>query len=107
MDCTPITESPALGATITPRWRLVRVAYPSTVHDALAQPSRPRRPSWSELDPVMLGGVVPLFVCTLRAEQGGYSADDHQGVVNLARYWHFLGVVWVILFAVIELAQHR
>jgi cytochrome c oxidase subunit 3 len=55
----------------------------------------------------VLGGVIPLIVCTVRAGQGLYSADEHQGVYSLVRYWHFLGVVWVILFAVLELAQHR
>jgi cytochrome c oxidase subunit 3 len=55
----------------------------------------------------VVGGVVPLIVCTLRAGRNAYSAHDHQGVTNLVRYWHFLGTVWLILFAVLELTRSK
>jgi cytochrome c oxidase subunit 3 len=55
----------------------------------------------------VLGGIIPLVVCTVRSGRGLYSADEHQGVFSLVRYWHFLGVVWLILFAVLQLARHK
>jgi len=55
----------------------------------------------------VLGGVIPLTVCTVRAQQGAYSRNEYQGVKNLVHYWHFLGVVWLILFAVLELTHSK
>jgi cytochrome c oxidase subunit 3 len=55
----------------------------------------------------VLGGVIPLAVCTVRAGQGAYTEYEHLGVRNLVQYWHFLGVVWVVLFAVLELARGK
>jgi cytochrome c oxidase subunit 3 len=55
----------------------------------------------------VLGGVIPLVVCTVRAGQGAYGQHNYQGVKNLVHYWHFLGFVWLILFAVLELAHSK
>jgi len=53
----------------------------------------------------VVGGLVPLAVITMRAFAGRYSAAAHEGVAYTAVYWHFLGGVWVILFAVLMLAS--
>ena len=49
----------------------------------------------------VLGGLVPLVVVTVNAWYGRYSSLFSTGLQQCAIYWHFLGVVWVLLFAVI------
>lgn len=49
----------------------------------------------------VIGGVIPLVVVTVRAWQGRYSAAFHPGVEYVAIYWHFLAVVWVVLFTLL------
>lgn len=49
----------------------------------------------------VIGGLVPLAITTYKARCGAYSSEDSTGVLMCAMYWHFLDVVWVILFAVL------
>lgn len=49
----------------------------------------------------VIGGIVPLLWVTIKALLGGYAAGSHAGVRYCAIYWHFLDVVWLILFAVL------
>jgi cytochrome c oxidase subunit 3 len=49
----------------------------------------------------VVGGVIPLAVVTARAWRGRYSAAFHPGVEYSAIYWHFLAVVWVVLFTLL------
>jgi cytochrome c oxidase subunit 3 len=51
----------------------------------------------------VLGGLVPLIVVSVNACYGRYSGMFHEGVRQVAVYWHFLGVVWAVLFLVILL----
>ena len=53
----------------------------------------------------VVGGLVPLAVVTTRAFAGRYSAEFHPGVEYTAIYWHFLDVVWLIMFAVLTLGS--
>jgi len=46
----------------------------------------------------VVGGILPMFVTTGRAFAGRYSATDNAGVRHLALYWHFLDVIWVVMF---------
>lgn len=46
----------------------------------------------------VVGGLVPLGFTILRALQGRYSWASHTGVRLVAMYWHFLDIVWVVLF---------
>lgn len=48
----------------------------------------------------VIGGFVPLWLVWRRAVQREYSSSRWEGVKLCAQYWHFLGVVWVILMAV-------
>ena len=43
-------------------------------------------------------GTIMLAVIWLRAFKGHFSADDHFGFEAVAWYWHFVDVVWLILF---------
>lgn len=49
----------------------------------------------------VVGGVIPLGVVTGKARRGDYTSTHHEGVVNVALYWHFLDVVWVIMLVAI------
>ena len=52
----------------------------------------------------VLGGLVPLGITAARAQQGRYTAADHAGVSYLSMYWHFLDVVWLVMFVVLMIA---
>ncbi len=45
----------------------------------------------------VLGGVVYSFIVCRRIEKGA-SLGEQEAVLNQANYWHFLGVVWLLLF---------
>jgi cytochrome c oxidase subunit 3 len=46
---------------------------------------------------VLIGSVI-LFVMYLRMKRGHFSADSHFGFEASAWYWHFVDVVWLMLF---------
>ncbi len=49
----------------------------------------------------VLGGLVPLVWTAIRSRAGRYTATDHEGVTATAMYWHFLGVVWLAILAIL------
>ncbi|GAC1683470.1 MAG: cytochrome aa3 quinol oxidase subunit III [Gemmatimonadaceae bacterium] len=48
-------------------------------------------------------GVVCLTFVTIRAFLGRYSVTDHRGIEVLGLYWHFVDLVWIILFTIVYL----
>jgi len=48
-------------------------------------------------------GVICLIFVTWRAFQGRYSAKDYRGVEVIGLYWHFVDLVWIILFTIVYL----
>jgi cytochrome c oxidase subunit 3 len=46
----------------------------------------------------VVGGLIPLGIVTVRAFRGRYSAGNFGGVRLVAVYWHFLDVVWIVMF---------
>ena len=42
--------------------------------------------------------LLPMVVVAARSFGGRYTADAHDGVILCAWYWHFLDVVWVLLY---------
>ena len=46
----------------------------------------------------LLGGLVTWGRTSLKAWQGVYTAQSHLGVELCAVYWHFLLLVWLVLF---------
>jgi len=50
----------------------------------------------------VVGGLIPMAITTVRAARGRYTATSHPGVVYVSMYWHFLDVVWLILFILLE-----
>lgn len=48
-------------------------------------------------------GVLFLLVCFFRSLRGDFSKDRHFAVSAVEMYWHFVDVVWVLLFTVLYL----
>ncbi len=51
----------------------------------------------------VLGGMLPLLWITGRAFAGAYHARRWAPVYFMAAYWHFLDIVWVVLFVTLLL----
>lgn len=50
----------------------------------------------------VLGGLIPLGLVIWRAGQGRYTWADYAGVRHCTVYWHFLGVVWLVLYTTLR-----
>ena len=51
----------------------------------------------------VVGGLVPLAIVTVNAYRGMYGSKKSAGVRFTAIYWHFLDVVWCVIFVVVYL----
>ena len=51
----------------------------------------------------VLIGIVLLVFIFLRARQGGYSEKNHEYVEFVGLYWHFVDLVWIVLFTIVYL----
>ncbi|MGQ0534578.1 MAG: cytochrome c oxidase subunit 3 [Methanobacteriota archaeon] len=51
----------------------------------------------------VLGGLLLILIVWLRSLGGQFTKERHLGVEVTAIYWHFVDVVWVILYAVVYL----
>jgi cytochrome c oxidase subunit 3 len=51
----------------------------------------------------ILGGLIFLATVTAKSFAGRYTPDHHPGVTYAAMYWHFLDVVWLIMFVLMFL----
>lgn len=52
----------------------------------------------------VLGGLIELGLVTRKAHRGIYTVAYHPGVEYSAIYWHFLDVVWIIMFTLLVIA---
>jgi heme/copper-type cytochrome/quinol oxidase subunit 3 len=50
----------------------------------------------------VIGGLIPLGVVASRAREGRYTRAFHPGVTYCTMYWHFLAVVWIVMFTVLS-----
>jgi cytochrome c oxidase subunit III len=48
-------------------------------------------------------GVLCLMFTAVRAAMGKYTQDNHGGVEIMGLYWHFVDLVWIILFTIVYL----
>jgi heme/copper-type cytochrome/quinol oxidase subunit 3 len=48
-------------------------------------------------------GVLWCLVVVVRALRGGFTPEEHLGVEIFGLYWHFVDVVWIIIFTVVYL----
>jgi cytochrome c oxidase subunit 3 len=46
----------------------------------------------------VLLGTIMLAVMWLRSSKGHFTRDNHFGFEAAAWYWHFVDVVWLMLF---------
>jgi cytochrome c oxidase subunit 3 len=53
----------------------------------------------------VVGGFVPLGFVVYHASKRHYSSSRHEGLSLCAQYWHYLGVVWLILVAMLYLGN--
>jgi cytochrome c oxidase subunit 3 len=51
----------------------------------------------------VIGGVIMLSVVLYRGLGGQFSARHHDAVEASSLYWHFVDVVWIVLFSVLYL----
>ncbi|PIQ87035.1 MAG: cytochrome oxidase subunit III [Candidatus Omnitrophica bacterium CG11_big_fil_rev_8_21_14_0_20_45_26] len=51
----------------------------------------------------VLVGVIWLIVVFIRSMQGKYTPEDSMGVECVGLYWHFVDLVWIILFTIVYL----
>jgi heme/copper-type cytochrome/quinol oxidase subunit 3 len=51
----------------------------------------------------VFGGVVYLSCVLAKALRGGYSATDYNGVETVGLYWHFVDLVWILVFTFVYL----
>jgi cytochrome c oxidase subunit 3 len=51
----------------------------------------------------VFGGVIMLGVVLFRGMAGQFSARHHDAVEAASLYWHFVDVVWIILFSLLYL----
>jgi heme/copper-type cytochrome/quinol oxidase subunit 3 len=48
-------------------------------------------------------GVIWCVVVVARAAMGGFTAESHMGVEIFGLYWHFVDVVWIMIFTLVYL----
>jgi cytochrome c oxidase subunit III len=46
-------------------------------------------------------GLVMLLVVTIRAFRGHYSPESHQGMEVPGIYWHFVDIMWVVVYTTV------
>jgi heme/copper-type cytochrome/quinol oxidase subunit 3 len=51
----------------------------------------------------VFSGVVYLSVIAIRAAMGKYSADNNNEVEIVGLYWHFVDLVWILVFTFVYL----
>ncbi|HET8846313.1 MAG TPA: heme-copper oxidase subunit III, partial [Ktedonobacteraceae bacterium] len=49
-------------------------------------------------------GALFLFICLIRAMRGDFTAKKHFAVQAAEMYWHFVDIVWIVVFSLIYLA---
>lgn len=49
----------------------------------------------------VFAGLVYLFIVLVRASTGQFTRHSHAAVEGASLYWHFVDVVWVVLFLIL------
>jgi heme/copper-type cytochrome/quinol oxidase subunit 3 len=49
-------------------------------------------------------GVIFLLICLIRSQRGDFTAKKHFAVQAAEMYWHFVDIVWIVVFSMIYLA---
>ena len=59
----------------------------------------------SDYDTGVLAGVIWVGFVLARALSGGLTQQKHEAVELVGLYWHFVDLVWIIIFTVVYLIQ--
>lgn len=51
------------------------------------------------------GGLIAIFIVLIRGSAGQFSARHHAMVEAVSAYWHFVDVIWILLFSTIYLLR--
>lgn len=51
----------------------------------------------------VFAGVVMLLIFFVKSALGLYTQQDHEGIELFGLYWHFVDLVWIILFTIVYL----
>ncbi len=51
-------------------------------------------------------GAIFLLICLIRSMRGDFTAKKHFAVQAAEMYWHFVDIVWVIVFSLIYLSPY-
>ncbi|HLD50642.1 MAG TPA: heme-copper oxidase subunit III [bacterium] len=51
----------------------------------------------------VLVGVLCLLSVFIKSLRGGYSSSEYRGIEVTGLYWHFVDLVWIILFTIVYL----
>ena len=51
----------------------------------------------------VFAGVIWLIVITAKTFKGKYTPDEYAGIELVGLYWHFVDLVWIILFTILYL----
>ena len=43
-------------------------------------------------------GLILLLIVTIRSFRGHYSAEEHRGVEIPGIYWHFVDIMWIVVY---------
>jgi cytochrome c oxidase subunit 3 len=49
----------------------------------------------------VLGGFIPLGLVYSKLRRQDYSSSRHDGLTFCVQYWHYLGIVWLLLLGVL------
>jgi len=50
----------------------------------------------------LFGGLIALCISTIKSKRNLYSIDNYLGLELTSIYWHFLTVLWIILFCFLK-----
>ncbi len=53
----------------------------------------------------VLGGVIAMSVMLGRAGAGQFTAKHHAAIEGVSAYWHFVDLIWVLLFSTLYLLR--
>ena len=104
MDGRPAADLRAYLVTAHPDWSdaAIDATLAKFKLDAIVFPTN--APSWPtdhiNGDHVAGGAIFMLFIM-MRGLGGQFTAKNHEAVEACSLYWHFVDVVWLILFATI------
>jgi cytochrome c oxidase subunit 3 len=49
----------------------------------------------------VIGGLIALSQVIARSRAGAYDHEHHDGMRLAGMYWHFLNIIWIVMFAVL------